>query len=563
MSIPRSGDLVPSPLNPPRHLTNRGNSGGFVALSGAKATAGTTTLICWYAAKGYPCYHGKGHGSPEVRRLLSDHFRSKKSPNHHLLFEENSQNSAGQRVTPNQNAPQDRTEVHLECKGKIQVPYTTSEDMSGNRKKNSAVQRVTPNQNAPQDSIEAYLECKGKIQVSYTISEDMSGNRKKNILSRISKKKRDSRDVRLRIGSSYADRWNLRGRREPVQIPDEPSDGGEGTGASTNPPRVKRHGIPPLPRPQRRKSQLRRRPPSPDPSASALLSAGASGPPNPFARPHPPNQGGGPPSGGRRGGGNGNEIETPVGALPSRFMTNELLPGPSSLYPEWNFRGGDGNTGYNSGAASSSSVSPHAASRASPQAHPYLYRASQQNPGPKNQQMNQLGQGNLQPPNDPRLVAAMNQQAGGNGQNAGIIFPANMTQEQRQTLTTVPAGKVKDVMKALNEQRVPSRQQFRPTGQIPGNGQMVLSNYGFQQHIAQMDLKRQQLMQQQLAKKRLLQQQVPPGQQLTPPQVLQLMEQQQRMARQMASQQQLQMQQQQQQQQLKRLDVIRRKPRRQ
>ncbi|KFZ11030.1 hypothetical protein V501_04934, partial [Pseudogymnoascus sp. VKM F-4519 (FW-2642)] len=81
------------------------------------------------------------------------------------------------------------------------------------------------------------------------------------------------------------------------------------------------------------------------PSASALLSAGASGPPNPFARPHPPNQGGGgggAPGGGGRGG--GNEIETPVSALPSRFMTNELLPSPSSFYPEWNFRGGDGNT---------------------------------------------------------------------------------------------------------------------------------------------------------------------------------------------------------------------------
>lgn len=25
-------------------------------------------------------------------------------------------------------------------------------------------------------------------------------------------------------------------------------------------------------------------------------------------------------------------------------MTNELLPSPSSFYPEWNFRGGDGNT---------------------------------------------------------------------------------------------------------------------------------------------------------------------------------------------------------------------------
>lgn len=37
-------------------------------------------------------------------------------------------------------------------------------------------------------------------------------------------------------------------------------------------------------------------------------------------------------------------METPVSALPSRFMNNEFLPSPSSFYPEWNFRGGDGNT---------------------------------------------------------------------------------------------------------------------------------------------------------------------------------------------------------------------------
>jgi MADS-box transcription factor len=36
--------------------------------------------------------------------------------------------------------------------------------------------------------------------------------------------------------------------------------------------------------------------------------------------------------------------ETPVSALPSRFLTNELLPSPSSFYPDWNFRGGDSNT---------------------------------------------------------------------------------------------------------------------------------------------------------------------------------------------------------------------------
>ncbi|KAF4613427.1 hypothetical protein G7Y89_g15459 [Cudoniella acicularis] len=78
--------------------------------------------------------------------------------------------------------------------------------------------------------------------------------------------------------------------------------------------------------------------PPPSPSASALLSAGASGPPNPFARPHPVSQ----PS--QNSNASGNMIDTPVSALPSRFMTNEFLPSPSSFYPEWNFRGSDSNT---------------------------------------------------------------------------------------------------------------------------------------------------------------------------------------------------------------------------
>jgi MADS-box transcription factor len=37
-------------------------------------------------------------------------------------------------------------------------------------------------------------------------------------------------------------------------------------------------------------------------------------------------------------------IDTPVSALPSRFMTNDFLPSPSSFYPEWNFNGREGNT---------------------------------------------------------------------------------------------------------------------------------------------------------------------------------------------------------------------------
>jgi MADS-box transcription factor len=34
-------------------------------------------------------------------------------------------------------------------------------------------------------------------------------------------------------------------------------------------------------------------------------------------------------------------IDTPVSALPSRFLNNEFLPSPSSFYPDWNFGRGD------------------------------------------------------------------------------------------------------------------------------------------------------------------------------------------------------------------------------
>lgn len=37
-----------------------------------------------------------------------------------------------------------------------------------------------------------------------------------------------------------------------------------------------------------------------------------------------------------------NHIETPMSALPSRFMSDNLLPSPSTFYPEWGFgRAGD------------------------------------------------------------------------------------------------------------------------------------------------------------------------------------------------------------------------------
>ena len=123
-----------------------------------------------------------------------------------------------------------------------------------------------------------------------------------------------------------------------VQIPDEPSDAGSATADSLSSPRSsanpngRRNG-------HSNDSHSGVVLPPPSPSASALLSAGASGPPNPFARPHPVSQNSQPNSN------NGNNmIDTPVSALPSRFMNNEFLPSPSSFYPEWNFRGNDSNT---------------------------------------------------------------------------------------------------------------------------------------------------------------------------------------------------------------------------
>ena len=72
--------------------------------------------------------------------------------------------------------------------------------------------------------------------------------------------------------------------------------------------------------------------PSPSASASALLSAGATGPPNPFARPPPPGS-----QNPNAYNDNRNNIETPISALPSRFVADGLLPSPSSFYPEWGF----------------------------------------------------------------------------------------------------------------------------------------------------------------------------------------------------------------------------------
>jgi MADS-box transcription factor len=103
--------------------------------------------------------------------------------------------------------------------------------------------------------------------------------------------------------------------RLKVQIPSEQSDAGSDDGgtASATPLRVGQGVVLP----------------PPSPSTNALLSAGASGPPNPFARPAPPV------------GTNAHvnrerdHIETPLSALPSRVMDgNQLLPSPSSFWPD-------------------------------------------------------------------------------------------------------------------------------------------------------------------------------------------------------------------------------------
>ena len=115
-----------------------------------------------------------------------------------------------------------------------------------------------------------------------------------------------------------------RGPRLTVQIPDGASEAGSGTPGDSNSP------LPPVETLTPSQGTHRMVLPPPSPSASALLSAGATGPPNPFARP-PPQQ-------------NVNN-DTPVSALPSRFLNNEFLPSPSGFYQDWNFRNGDNNNG--------------------------------------------------------------------------------------------------------------------------------------------------------------------------------------------------------------------------
>lgn len=118
-----------------------------------------------------------------------------------------------------------------------------------------------------------------------------------------------------------------RGPRLTVQIPDGASETGS-AGDKSGSPQVTTDNSNEIQGAQRHNSHSSIVLPPPSPSASALLSAGASGPPNPFAKP-PPQQ---------------NVAETPASALPSRFLGNEFLPSPSSFYNDWNFRASDSNT---------------------------------------------------------------------------------------------------------------------------------------------------------------------------------------------------------------------------
>ncbi|CAK7269534.1 resistance to lethality of mkk1p386 overexpression [Sporothrix epigloea] len=137
-----------------------------------------------------------------------------------------------------------------------------------------------------------------------------------------------SRQSSLRPGGPLRPR--LRVEIPPDELKEDNS--GSGTGGSTSSPRnTSDVGVAGTRRSGETHTSIVLPPPSP--SASTILSAGASGPPNPFARPisHQNN--------------NGMLIDTPGSALPSRFMNNELLPSPSIFYPEWAFgRGSDSAT---------------------------------------------------------------------------------------------------------------------------------------------------------------------------------------------------------------------------
>lgn len=116
-----------------------------------------------------------------------------------------------------------------------------------------------------------------------------------------------------------------------VQIPSENSDRGSATAESTSRDSAGKAVTPAKANADTSHSGVVLPPPSP--SAGAILSAGAQGPPNPFARPPPP----GTTAQNNNAYSSNNNIETPISALPSRFVSETLLPSPSSFFSEWGF----------------------------------------------------------------------------------------------------------------------------------------------------------------------------------------------------------------------------------
>ncbi|KAB5578412.1 hypothetical protein GE09DRAFT_549437 [Coniochaeta sp. 2T2.1] len=115
--------------------------------------------------------------------------------------------------------------------------------------------------------------------------------------------------------------------RLKVQIPEEASEAGSATAGSSSPRNTSTDNT------SQHSRGMVLPPPSPSvEGGTSLLSAGPTGPPNPFARTVRQDQH------------QSMNIDTPVSALQSRMMGNDFLPSPSSFYPDWNYRGNDSNT---------------------------------------------------------------------------------------------------------------------------------------------------------------------------------------------------------------------------
>jgi MADS-box transcription factor len=140
-----------------------------------------------------------------------------------------------------------------------------------------------------------------------------------------------SRSNSLRVGSISRPRLK-------VQIPDE-SDAGSATNDSGSPRGTTATASDATSQNSRRldshSSGVVLPPPSPSttqpPISAGARSAGATGPPNPFARPHPHQ-------------GSNMKIDTPVSALPSRFMGDAYLPSPNGFYSDLYAKVNDNNT---------------------------------------------------------------------------------------------------------------------------------------------------------------------------------------------------------------------------